>query len=80
MIKMGSVNINGTSNIEDTDVVYFNASFSDSPNANYSITKNITSVALYTANQSQCDVDYVEFEEKAKEMAAQIQSTTNPEI
>lgn len=80
MLKMGSVNINGISKIEDTDVAYFNVSFSDRPNSNYSITKNVINVDLYTENQSQCDADYMEFEEKAKEMTVQIQSTANHEI
>lgn len=76
MLKMGSVNINGTSRIADTDVVYFNASFSD-PTANYSITKNITNISFYQENQIQCDEDYKEFEEKAKELTAKIQVAEN---
>lgn len=76
MLKMGSVNINATSKIGDMDAAYFNASFSESPNANYSITKSVANMTLYTENQDQCDSDYMEFEEKAKEITNQIRNKT----
>ncbi len=69
MLKMGSININGTSRIGDADVVYFNASFSDN---NESFTENITNHTLYADNQEQCDSDYDAFKAAARAATAQM--------
>lgn len=74
MLNMGSININATSRIEETDVVYFNASFSPANNGNYNISKNITNIAVYEANKEICDADYALFEQKAKQMVEQTMS------
>lgn len=70
MLKMGSININGTSRIGDVDAVYFNASFSG--DGNESFTENITNRELYTENQAQCDSDYDAFKEAARAAVAQM--------
>lgn len=70
MLKMGSININGTSRIGDADAVYFNASFSGE--GNESFTENITNRELYTENQAQCDSDYDAFKEAARAAVAQM--------
>lgn len=70
MLKMGSININGTSRIGDADAVYFNASFSG--DGNESFTENITNRELYSANQTQCDVDYDAFKAAARAAVAQM--------
>lgn len=69
MLKMGSININGTSRIGNADAVYFNASFSDN---NESFTENITNHALYADNQAQCDSDYDAFKAAAREAVTQM--------
>lgn len=70
MLKMGSININGTSRIGDVDAVYFNASFSGG--GNESFTENITNRELYNENQAQCDSDYDAFKEAARAAVAQM--------
>lgn len=70
MLKMGSININGTSRIGDVDAVYFNASFSG--DGNESFTENITNRELYSENQTQCDSDYDAFKEAARAAVAQM--------
>lgn len=70
MLKMGSININGTSRIGDVDAVYFNASFSGG--GNESFTENITNRELYSENQAQCDSDYDAFKEAARAAVAQM--------
>lgn len=70
MLKMGSININGTSRIGDVDAVYFNASFSGG--GNESFTENITNRELYSENQTQCDSDYDAFKEAARSAVAQM--------
>ena len=70
MLKMGSININGTSRIGDADAVYFNASFSGE--GNESFTENITNRELYTENQALCDSDYDAFKEAARAAVAQM--------
>lgn len=70
MLKMGSININGTSRIGDADAVYFNASFSG--DGNESFTENITNRELYSENQVQCDSDYDAFKEAARAAVAQM--------
>lgn len=70
MLKMGSININGTSRIGEVDVMYFNASFSDG--GNESFTENITNRELYSTNQTQCDSDYEEFKAQARAALAQM--------
>lgn len=70
MLKMGSININGTSRIGDADVMYFNASFSDG--GNESFTENITNHTLYAENQMQCDSDYDAFKAAARAAVAQM--------
>lgn len=74
MLKMGSINISATSRINDVDVAYFGASFSDNNGGNYTISKSISSISAYNENQSECDVDYAEFEQKVKEIAEQIKT------
>lgn len=69
MLKMGSININGTSRIGNVDAVYFNASFSDN---NESFTENITNHTLYADNQAQCDSDYDAFKAAARAAVAQM--------
>lgn len=71
MLKMGSININGTSRIGEVDAVYFNASFSGD-GSNESFTENITNRELYNDNQAQCDADYDEFKEVARAAVAQM--------
>ncbi len=73
MLKMGNVNINGTSQIAGKDAVYFNASFSDG-SGNYIISKNITDVEAYNANEDECNADYAEFEQAAKRVSAEIRT------
>lgn len=70
MLKMGSININGTSRIGEVDVMYFNASFSDG--GNESFTESITNRELYNANQTECDADYDAFKEQARASVAQM--------
>lgn len=70
MLKMGSININGTSRIGDVDAVYFNASFSG--DSNESFTENITNRELYSENQAQCDSDYDAFKKAARAAVAQM--------
>ncbi len=72
MLKMGSININGTSRIGDVDAVYFNASFSG--DSNESFTENITNRELYSENQAQCDSDYDAFKAAARAAVAQMNS------
>lgn len=69
MLKMGSININGTSRIGNVDAVYFNASFSDNSK---SFTENITNQKLYDDNQAQCDSDYDAFKAAARAAVAQM--------
>lgn len=69
MLKMGSININGTSRIGNVDAVYFNASFSDN---NESFTENITNHTLYADNQAQCDSDYDDFKAAARAAVEQM--------
>lgn len=71
MLKMGSININGTSRIGDVDAVYFNASFSG-VGGNESFTENITNHALYAENQAQCDSDYDAFKAAARAAVTQM--------
>lgn len=70
MLKMGSINMNGTSRIGEVDAVYFNASFSG--DSNESFTENITNRELYSENQAQCDSDYDAFKESARAAVAQM--------
>lgn len=70
MLKMGSININGTSRIGEVDVMYFNASFSDG--GNESFTENITNRELYNSNQTECDADYDAFKAQARAAVAQM--------
>lgn len=71
MLKMGSINMNGTSRIGDVDVMYFNASFSES-GGNESFTENITNRELYNSNQAECDSDYDAFKAAARAAIAQM--------
>ena len=71
MLNMGSINVNATSRIEETDVVYFSASFSPTNGGNYNVSKNISNIALYETNKESCDMDYELFEQKAKQMVEQ---------
>lgn len=77
MLKMGSININGTSRIGDVDAVYFNASFSG--DGNESFTENITNRELYSANQTQCDADYDAFKTAARAAVAQMNAVRDYE-
>lgn len=77
MLKMGSININGTSRIGDVDAVYFNASFSGG--GNESFTENITNRELYSENQAQCDSDYDAFKEAARAAVAQMNAVRDYE-
>lgn len=70
MLKMGSININGTSRIGEVDVMYFNASFSDG--GNESFTENITNREMYSTNQAECDADYDAFKAQARTAVAQM--------
>ena len=70
MLKMGSININGTSRIGEADAVYFNASFSG--DGNESFTENITNRELYSENQAQCDSDYDAFKAAARSAMGQM--------
>lgn len=71
MLKMGSINMNGTSRIGEVDAVYFNASFSET-GGNESFTENITNRELYNANKAQCDSDYEDFKARARAAVAQM--------
>lgn len=77
MLKMGSININGTSRIGEVDAVYFNASFSG--DGNESFTENITNRELYSENQAQCDSDYDTFKEAARVAVAQMNAVRDYE-
>lgn len=72
MLKMGSISINGTSQVDGMDAVYFNASFSE--NGTYTISKNVSNAFVYEANKAECDADYAEFEAKAKGYDAAVKS------
>lgn len=74
MLKMGSINMNGTSRVGEVDVMYFNASFSET-GGNESFTENITNRELYNANKAQCDADYGEFKAAAREAVAQMSAS-----
>lgn len=78
MLKMGSININGTSRVGETDAVYFNASFSGD-GGNESFTENITNRELYSENQAQCDSDYDAFKEAARAAVAQMNAVRDYE-
>lgn len=69
MLKTGATNISAICKIDGVDVAYFTASYS-SQNS-YTITKNVTDYAKYAENQTECDSDYAEFEEKVKTILAQ---------
>lgn len=71
MLKMGSININGTSRIGEVDVMYFNASFSET-GGNESFTENITNRELYSTNQTECDADYDDFKAQARAAVEQM--------
>lgn len=77
MLKMGSINMNGTSRIGEVDAVYFNASFSG--DSNESFTENITNRELYSENQAQCDSDYDAFKESARAAVAQMNAVRDYE-
>ena len=64
MLKMSSLSLNGVSRIDEKDVVYFNASFSDGMSG-FVISKNVTDAETYKQNKIQCEADFDEFEEKA---------------
>ncbi|WP_279086636.1 hypothetical protein [Bacteroides acidifaciens] len=72
MLNMDSINVSGTSQIEDKTVVYFNASNNGSQDKGYSSTKSISDMDAYLANQVQCDKDYAEFDAAAMEIMSQI--------
>lgn len=72
MLNMGSININGTSQIEEKTVVYFNASNNGSQGKGFSSTKNISDMEAYLANQAQCEEDYAEFDSAAMEIMSRI--------
>lgn len=74
MLKMGSINMNGTSRIGEVDAVYFNASFSET-GGNESFTENITNRELYNANQTECDADYDDFKAQARSAVAQMNAS-----
>lgn len=71
MLKMGSININGTSRIGEVDAMYFNASFSGD-GGNESFTENITNRELYSTNKTECDADYDAFKAQARAAVEQI--------
>lgn len=75
MLNMGSININATSRIEETDAAYFNASFSELNGGNYTISKNVVNMTVYEQNQAECDADYAAFEEKSKAIVEKIRET-----
>ena len=68
MLNMGSININGTSQINEKVIVYFGASYNGGQNKSFSATKNISDMDTYLANQKQCDADYSEFESAAMDI------------
>lgn len=67
MLKMGTTSVSAISKINGINVVYYSAQFSEDKELNYSITKNVANMNLYKENSGQCEMDYLEFEEKAKE-------------
>ena len=69
MLNMCSISISGTSRIDGKEVAYFSANFA---NNTYNISKNVTDMVSYNANQSECEADYAAFESKAKQYAALI--------
>ena len=66
MLKISSLNLNGSSRIDNSDVVWFSASVSED-SSNYSITKNVANREVYKQNKVQCEADYEEFEAKVEE-------------
>ena len=68
MLDMGSVSINGTSQIEGKAVVYFSASYNGSQANSFSSAKSVSDVEAYLANRQQCDADYAEFDATAMDM------------
>lgn len=76
MLKMTSTSINGSCQINGTDVVYFSATFSQGVAENISVSKNIINTSVYKENRSTCEADYLEFEAQAEQIAARMESGT----
>lgn len=80
MLKMTSTSINGSCQINGTDVVYFSATFSQGVAENISVSKNIINTSVYKDNRSTCEADYLEFEVQAERIASRMESSTgNPD-
>lgn len=65
MLNITNYNINGSSKIDEKDVVYFSASLSNSVGTGkYTvlISKNIVNLDEYVNNTDVCENDYKEFE------------------
>lgn len=56
-----SITLNGTSKINDTQVVYMTATVS-TDGGNASVNKTVTNQALYNANKTECRKDITDFE------------------
>lgn len=76
MLKMTSTSINGSCQINGTDVVYFSATFSQGVAENISVSKNIINTPVYKENRSTCEADYLEFEAQAERIASRMESST----
>lgn len=73
MLNIGSMNISSTSRIDGRDVVHFNSVIGLAEgNKNYTTTKSVTDLEAYRENQTQCNADYAEFEEKTVEIMENI--------
>lgn len=72
MLSMGSLTVNAKSVIDRKDVAYFSASFQS--DGNYNINKNVVDKSTWDTNAIECEADFTEFENKAIEDAAAVQS------
>ena len=64
-----TLNANAQSTIEGKAIVYFNALIKE--DKTFNIAKNVQDSELYFANQEICEADYVEFENRVRELATQ---------
>lgn len=74
MLKMGTINLNGISQIDGIRVAYFNVAFQDGGSGNYTISKNVADSSAYAQHQNECDADFAEFEKLTRKCVAEISS------
>lgn len=74
MLKMGTINVNGISQIAGIRAAYFNVTFQEGGSGNYTISKNVADASVYAQHQSECDADYAEFEKLTRKCVNEISS------